>query len=54
MAIPQELIDAITDEFPLRLDSISDLPDPETKSRGVNRNHERRVHGPSYGYGTRS
>ncbi|KAJ7748229.1 hypothetical protein B0H14DRAFT_2984100 [Mycena olivaceomarginata] len=31
MEIPQELIDAIIDEFPLRLDSISDLPDPETK-----------------------
>jgi hypothetical protein len=31
MEIPQELIDAIIDEFPLQLDSISDLPDPETK-----------------------
>ncbi|KAJ7812262.1 hypothetical protein B0H14DRAFT_3150411 [Mycena olivaceomarginata] len=31
MEIPQELIDAIIDNFPLRLDSISDLPDPETK-----------------------
>ncbi|KAJ6557853.1 hypothetical protein B0H19DRAFT_1148783 [Mycena capillaripes] len=31
MEIPQELIDAIIDEFPLRLDSDSDLPDPETK-----------------------
>ncbi|KAF8151877.1 hypothetical protein K438DRAFT_1778697 [Mycena galopus ATCC 62051] len=31
MEIPQELIDAIIDEFPLRLDSISDLPDPEAK-----------------------
>ncbi|KAJ7795644.1 hypothetical protein B0H14DRAFT_2620707 [Mycena olivaceomarginata] len=31
MEIPQELIDAIIDEFALRIDSISDLSDPETK-----------------------